>query len=67
MVVRITVETTGDFLPQAIADDGALIREVQIRYTDSNPIKCEGVFRGPPVWFEPDENTGPFLYSSIWV
>ncbi|MBT3199839.1 MAG: hypothetical protein HN350_07975 [Phycisphaerales bacterium] len=57
-------------------DEDALIKEVQIRYLDPNPIQGEGVFWAPLNWFEPDENTGPIkamfspwlvLYIAVYV
>jgi len=57
-------------------DEDALIKEVQIRYTDPNPVKGEGIFWSPLSWFEPDENTGPIkalfapwlvLYIAVYV
>ena len=49
-------------------DDDALIKEVQIRYTDPNPVQGEGIFWGPLAWFEPDENTGPIkALFSPWL
>ena len=38
---------------------GAVIKEVQVRYRDPNPVQGEGTFWKPLDWFEADENTGP--------
>jgi len=60
---------------RADADD-AVIKEVQVRYRDPNPVKGEGIFWAPLAWFEPDEDTGPFkalfppwlvLYIAVYV
>ncbi len=60
---------------RADADD-AVIREVQIRYRDPNPVKGEGIFWAPLAWFEPDGDTGPIkalfspwlmLYIAVYV
>ncbi len=57
-------------------DDNAVIKEIQIRYRDPNPIAGEGIFWKPLAWFEPDENTGPIkalfapwlvLYIGVYV
>jgi len=54
----------------------AVIKEVQVRYRDPNPVKGEGIFWAPLAWFEPDENTGPIkalfspwlvLYIAVYV
>ena len=78
LVVRAGKRTRTDRQVQvwrADADD-AVIKEVHIRYRDPNPVKGEGVFWGPLVWFEPDENTGPVkalfspwlvLYIAVYV
>ena len=61
IVVQVGRRTKTDRQVQRRLADGedALIKEVQIRYLDPNPVKGEGIFWGPLAWFEPDENTGP--------
>ncbi|MCP4379269.1 MAG: hypothetical protein GY794_24245, partial [bacterium] len=66
IVIKTGKRTKTDFQVQRWIndDDEALIREVQIRYIDLNPVKGEGTFGSSRRWlkwldwFEPDANTG---------
>jgi len=56
--------------------EDALVKEVQVRYRDPNPVKGAGTFWKPLDWFEPNENTGPVkalfppwlvLYLAVYI